>query len=249
MKKTGKKLILLICAVLLTLSLGYTAAEEPAEDSLGVVGSIVVFGRYEQDGNEENGPEEIEWIVLDVKGGKSLLLSRYALDVQPYHTKSKKITWKDCSLRKWLNGEFLKAAFSKEERSLILKTKVDNSRKQGYQKWKKTKGGKDTKDKIFLLSYMEANKYFGTSFRGENSEEAMAPLTEYAMRKGADFPMLRWQEGDPAYGSWWLRSPGYVQVDAAVINSTGNVVDYNINSGETCVRPAMWVKPGKSISL
>ena len=50
------------------------------------VGSIVTFGQYEQDNNTGNGPEEIEWIVLDVQDGKSLLLSRYGLDAKPYNT-------------------------------------------------------------------------------------------------------------------------------------------------------------------
>lgn len=42
------------------------------------VGDTVMFGQYEQDGNLDNGSEPIAWQVLDVQGGKALLMSRYA---------------------------------------------------------------------------------------------------------------------------------------------------------------------------
>lgn len=37
-------------------------------------GNIVAFGRYEQDNNLENGPEPINWLVLEVSNGSALLL-------------------------------------------------------------------------------------------------------------------------------------------------------------------------------
>ncbi|MFR3410007.1 MAG: hypothetical protein ACLTXW_11150 [Christensenellales bacterium] len=40
------------------------------------VGDTVMFGQYEQDGNLDNGSEPIAWQVLDVQGGKALLMSR-----------------------------------------------------------------------------------------------------------------------------------------------------------------------------
>lgn len=49
------------------------------------VGDTVIFGQYEQDGNLDNGSEPIAWQVLDVQGGKALLMSRYALDCLPFH--------------------------------------------------------------------------------------------------------------------------------------------------------------------
>jgi len=33
------------------------------------------MGKYEQDGIEENGAEDIEWIVLDVQKNKALIRS------------------------------------------------------------------------------------------------------------------------------------------------------------------------------
>ena len=59
-------LLILVYAV----SVSTVLAETPITQSFDSIGSIVTFGRCEQDGNEENGPEEIEWIVLDAKDGR-----------------------------------------------------------------------------------------------------------------------------------------------------------------------------------
>ena len=85
--------ITILFILVFTVSISTVLAETPIAQSFDTISGIVTFGRYEQDGNEENGPEEIEWIVLDVKDGRSLLISRYALDTVPYHTESINITW------------------------------------------------------------------------------------------------------------------------------------------------------------
>ena len=57
----------------------------PEASSTVRIGDIVTFGRYEQDNNLDNGPEEIDWIVLDIQGDKALLLSKYGLDAKQYN--------------------------------------------------------------------------------------------------------------------------------------------------------------------
>ena len=47
------------------LMIACAQAEEKPEAFRMNTGSIVTFGRYEQDGNSDNGGEKIEWIVLD----------------------------------------------------------------------------------------------------------------------------------------------------------------------------------------
>ena len=204
-------------------------------------GSIVVFGRYEQDGHEENGPEPIEWIVLDVQDGKALLLSRYGLDHLPYHTKDEKVTWERCSLRKWLNSDFLQAAFSPEELESIPETKVDNSKSQCFSRWRKARGGNDTADRVFLLSYAEANRYLGVSWYDEGSEKAQMEVTEYAARDAhRRIPGFE----DPDRRScchWWLRSPGAEQTVASDVTASGNLVTCGAESDFPFVRPAVWL--------
>ena len=142
MKKHFAIAILLI--LVFAVSVSTVLAETPLSQSFDTIGSIVTFGHYEQDGNVENGPEEIEWIVLDVKDGKSLLISRYALDAIPYHKEDIDITWEKCFLHTWLNDDFLQTAFTAEEQEIILETDVDNSQKQGLERWNNWKNTKDS---------------------------------------------------------------------------------------------------------
>lgn len=61
-------------------------------------------------------------------------------------------------MRQWLNNEFFKTAFKTFEKELIVETKVSNPDNAGFG----TKGGNDTRDKIFLLSLDEVNRYFAS---------------------------------------------------------------------------------------
>lgn len=79
------------------------------------VGDVVLFGQYEQDGNVENGKENIEWIVLSNENGNIYMLSKYVLDVQEFN----KEDTEDCTLDDWLKDEFSKIAFSKLEEDSI----------------------------------------------------------------------------------------------------------------------------------
>ena len=221
-----------------------------AEDAM-TVGSIVTLGRYEQDKNENNGEEEIQWIVLDRDGDRALLLSKYGLDAKQYNTKYTKVTWETCSLRKWLNSTFLEKAFTEEERELILETDVDNSPEQGYPVWQGTNSGNNTIDRLFLLSYAEANKYLGVTYEdGENVKARVAPTKFARSRRAWSKRELRTEDGDYA-GRWWLRSPGRHPNRACHVHSTGalrdsHVTSYNYLFGVMTVRPAMWVRVAAS---
>ena len=80
-------------------------------------GNTLKFGSYPQNNSER---EDIEWQVLDVRSGKALLISKYALDCRKYNINYTKVTWETCDLRKWLNHDFFESAFSENERSMIL---------------------------------------------------------------------------------------------------------------------------------
>ena len=179
-----------------------TPTPAPTQTKQIKVGGYVTFGRYPQTAKgTDNTP--IEWQVLEVKGNQALLLSRYGLDVKQYHTTFTTISWEKCTLRTWLNNAFLNKAFSENEQQEILTTNVDNSMSQGYSGWHSTNGGKDTQntqDKVFLLSYKEANKYLGVSAISRSVTMRVIP-TAYAINKGAFVSII---EGGP--GWWWLRS-------------------------------------------
>ena len=192
-------------------------------------GHYVFFGSYEQDNDTENGKEPIEWLVLDKTEDTVLLISRYGLDVEPYHNQDKEITWEQCSLRSWLNKDFLNTAFSREEQERIQTADVDNGKTQSPQS--STKGERNTKDKVFLLSCSEAGKYFNSD------QERVCIPTTYAKAQGA-------YTHKTGACWWWLRSHGSAQGRASVVDYGGTVSERGNRFvyAYECVRPVIWVK-------
>lgn len=90
------------------------------------IGDIVTFGTYEQDNNRRDGAEDIQWIVIDQEDDRIMLISKDCLDSKPYHDTLEAINWEFCSLRQWLNEDFLETAFTKEERIRIVEVTNEN---------------------------------------------------------------------------------------------------------------------------
>lgn len=189
-------------------------------------GDYVFFGAYEQDNNTSNGKEDVEWLVLEVKDGKALVISKYALDCKPYNTSNTDVTWETCTLRKWLSNDFLGSAFSTEEKAMIPTVAVSADKNPDYS----TNPGNATQDQVFLLSITEFNKYFSS-----DSARQCKP-TDYAVANGA------W-ESDSGNCWWWLRSPGSNQDYAASVFPDGDVHVYGnyVRYGNYAVRPALWI--------
>ena len=195
----------------------YSDSAEKADQSIiGMfseceVGDTVYFGAYEQDNDTSNGEEDIEWLVLAKERKKVLVISKYALDCQPYNWSYKKYpTWETCSLRRWLNGTFISAAFSSEEKNMI----------------------QSMTDQVFLLSIAEAEKYFSS----DSARQCQG--TAYCYAQGAhkaDNGNCWWwlrSPGEAGYGgsAAGIRGGGSV-------NFSGNYV----SSSDNAVRPAMWI--------
>ena len=195
----------------------------PASAPQCQVGDIIKFGSYPQNGNVK---EEIEWQVLDVKNGQALVISKYALDCQRYNADRKSVTWENCTLRQWLNSHFLNSAFSKLETNMILAVTISADKNPKYG----TDPGNTTTDKIFLLSILEAKKYFGRSSARKCKSTMFAKENGTLINYGGNC----W---------WWLRSSGYVQNYVAFINSSGSICeDGNLcYSNKHAVRPAFWL--------
>ena len=235
-----------------------TAEDEDKTAAFRTVGNTVTFGHYEQDCIEYNGAEEIEWLVLDVQDNKALLLSKYLLDAQPYHTSRVRITWENCSLRAWLNNQFLNQAFTSAEQAAILTTLVDNSLEQEYNLGRGYTGGNNTNDKIFLLSFKEANMYLDVKPSDQSStgtnQKATAASTQYALTNTKVRYFLSSNESKTSEGKnagvWWLRSNGYMDrvnpgaTNVSIIGTFVELGDFNairLNEPNCGVRPALWV--------
>ena len=214
-----------------------------AREAKFTVGNYVTFGEYPQTAAGED-MTPIEWLILARYGNKALLISRYGLDAQPYNTDFTDVTWETCTLRTWLNGTFYNKAFSSAEQSAILTTNVDNSKNQCYSGWS-TSGGNNTQDKVFLLSYAEANKYFGVEYwknngATDNVRSLVAP-TAYAIAQGAWTSPFDKTVDSTGAGCWWLRSPGCNQDYAALVYAGGSLYYYSVDDDSGSVRPALWV--------
>ena len=199
------------------------------------VGDTCKFGTYEQDLITPDEKEDIEWIVLDKDGTKLLLISKYALDCQPYNTGFIDVTWESCSLRKWLNETFLNEAFSAEEADRIVASTVTADGNPDYSVWS---AGLDTEDQVFLLSMTEVTKYFSSD------QDRMCKLSAYEIQYGTGDTSVGNMYG--VNGEWWLRTPGSTQHFAVDVNIQGEVDSVGRGVDKTgFVRPAIWIDTAK----
>ncbi len=212
-------------------------------------GRYVTLGTYPQSANGDD-LTPIEWRVLARDGNKALLISRYGLDVQPYNSEKTDVTWETCTLRTWLNNTFFNKAFTSAEQATILTTTVYNFWTEGNTEWE-SGGGNTTQDRIFLLSYEEANQYLQVKYRqgiGDNNRASRVTPTEYALARGAYTQDYKTPEGADA-GWWWLRSPGREQRHAAIVNHNGFLFYNVVSSTSGLVRPVMWINIESDIYL
>lgn len=185
------------------------------------VGSYVCFGHYQQDEDEES-TDDVEWIILDTRKDKCLMITKNGIEVKPFNNTLDTVTWESSSLRAWLNDDFLNTAFNKDEQKDILITKVSNDPNQGNKNWN-LKPEPDTDDKVFLLSYTEAMKYF------TSKEDRVCRPTEFLRAKGF------------SSGQWWLRSQGREMRSVTCINGDGSCTSFYADSRSIMVRPCLWM--------
>lgn len=178
-------------------------------------GDIVTFGRYEQDNITSNGSEEIEWIVLEVRSDRLLLLSRYGLDSERYHYRKESVNWDTCSLRDWLNDTFLYEAFTRSQRQSILSS-----------------GTSYNSDYVFVLSDAEVEEYM------PRAKDRICYATKYCAGQNV-------YVNATTGGSWWLlRTTGDDGSKFVMSVNSDGTIDYNgghVESDRGVVRPAIWV--------
>ncbi len=190
------------------------------------VGEELSLGSFAYDASGQK--RDIIWQVLDIIEDRALIVAREVLAFRLFNDGWGRMIWRDCSLRKWLNEDFLKAAFTEEERSRITCRRIRNKDNDLFG----TDAGPDTEDSVFLLSIEEAREYFASD------EERRASTAPYAAAE-AGFA------GDIESVSWRLRTPGYkggcynaYVYKNGMINMHGC---FNDQKGFG-IRPAMWIK-------
>jgi len=186
---------------------------------------------------------DYQWIVLDIKGGKALILTQGTIECRPYNETLEEVTWATCTVRTYLNGEFYNK-FSNADKARIIETNIINQNNQ----WYGTPGGENTTDKIFLLSLEEVVLYFGDSGQLANRP------TPATWRIDDDYNEYRiaYTAKELSYGSvhldanvackWWLRSPGSAERVAVTVFADGRIDIHGDNvEAFGCFRPALWL--------
>ena len=165
--------------------------------------------------------EPIEWNILTAKNNKVLIISDLILDSQDYYysrlsrsvatdyqgnTENGTIyinNYMYSHIRSWLNITFYETAFSTLEKEIIETTEVDNSASSTGHSSNKYSCS-NTRDKMFLLSYREAKKYFSKTHYSKIhyllDSGRLAKVSNYANCQGFF---------DTFFYSYWLRSPDY----------------------------------------
>ncbi|MBR5917739.1 MAG: DUF4214 domain-containing protein [Lachnospiraceae bacterium] len=228
-------------------------------------GKTIKFGKYEQDGNEATGQEDIEWIVLENDGKGVFVVSKYVLDNHFYNFGEDDVTWETCTLRTWLNNDFYNAAFNDSEKAEIAMVTLENKANTYYNK----PAGNNTNDKVFLLSVDEVEKYFG-DYNYFNKDEQygynqnlICTATPYAINQGVSeleitadvyndqyFGLKKYGYSQDVVGTkgcdWWLRGPvSEMNYWVCFVTESGNTGQYpgcNVFVSGVGVRPAMYIE-------
>lgn len=233
-----KKILIVLLTILLVMAcvgcgqIVTTNTEQTFSEKIRAleINDVFEFGNYEQDGNEENGKEPVEWSVIAKEHDKVLVISNKVLDLKEYYYGyPENVTWENSSLRKWLNSDFLNNCFTEDEQNKIPLTFVTGETT--------FKSGDDspTQDKVFILSYSEANQYL-TSDSLKISE-----LSQYAESKKEDYYIYKAKVG------YYLRTLGAYNDRRRVcsVNANGEFDGYKIY--HNCelgygIRPAIWIE-------
>ena len=207
------------------------------------IGDIVQMGTYEQDGDAV------------------LLISHDVIAYQRFSDSRKCVIWEDSEIRTWLNQEFYAEAFDEEEQASIRETTLENLSTVGFAAHVDPSGDvqvresrPDTKDKIFLLSWKEAEQYYGNrltdaSVLGRRPSRAVlqkrkAIFTDLIIEElPAMYPYSRHLPDGTERLPWMLRSTGMKDYTIFVIGYEGKW-DQDYPDSYNGVRPAMWVNVG-----
>lgn len=197
--------------------------------NVGPVGSTMMFGPY-------------SFRVLDKNdmSGTALLVSVEGLDSKPYTDNSNNNIgtaggWAASTLRKYLNEEFTKSFTAAELSSIYENTvKAEKNDKYGID------GGKDSTDKVFILSKSELEKYLRSDAERQAKASGTAVASGAYVSTETDAALHR-LAGNTVY---WVRNPGNMTINAMAVNSDGSINEEGapVSWNDICVRPAIWIR-------
>ena len=213
--------------------------------------------------------EKIKWRILKDKGDSLFLMCNSVIDSQPYNNNySTNINsiypcaYEISTIRKWLNEDFYKLAFSNDEKNLMIKMKVDNSYESvnvGSKIVTETNLtdylGFDTSDFVTLLSLKELtnNEYGFKEYSTQDydkNKEMVDNYSDYSKIQGHWISLEKntwWTDTD---NRWLTRSPyimgyGILTDYVSSINCEGRVDLTEITNTSNGIVPVIEIKKTK----
>jgi len=207
---------------------GTASFDNTSKSIAAEVGGTIEFGGY-------------NWNVLEVEDDHALVITGNAhlIGVGLFNfgaTAEEKTTWETSTVREYLNHEFFNR-FSPSDRSRIRETFVVNENNPRYG----TNAGRNTTDRLFLLSVKEVVHYFGDSGQLQNKPDDLLER----MYISDMFDSGRVSYFDDERVAWtWLRSPGGRPHMASIVDGSGtiNIYGTGVSNSTGGVRPVMWVR-------
>lgn len=165
-------------------------------------------------------------LEVDEERGRALLLSRYVLDWKPFDARvgeeePEYYSWDDGTLRSWLNGKFVDAAFEDEDLELL----------EGDLPFA-------PEDKVHLLSAEDIRRYFpddydtGYDDMFYHSCESVEATNYVRARRS-------WRSFDHDYPEWWTNSATYYGRCIQTVGYCAVGVTFMSPDVEKGVRPAV----------
>ncbi len=199
----------------------YTLEGETLDISSLSVGGTAVFGRFPTDSTYEMQP--LVWRVLAMEDDRALLMTEQEIMSIYDHIKQNGM-WENSPIRKLLNEGFFRSAFTEKEQAQIETVQLKNLKNPTLPGDNRI----DTKDKVFVLSFEEAEKYLPTQ------EIRKASHTKYAFEQ----TMAKREWGD-----WNLRTEGKKPWGPVSVSETfGDYAMTGNHVGRDYIRPCIWIK-------
>ena len=153
------------------------------------LGDIVTFGKYEQDGNETNGKENIDWIVAKIHNNKALLITKDMIDMLRVEGEYTTVSYAVSYERYYLHKYFFNEAFSEPEKDAILwsKTKYYRFKTHSIDNLKSNTEQLTSTNKVFCPSFVDVkdlkNKYFDVSVSVKKELSKLSSMSELGVHK------------------------------------------------------------------
>ena len=181
---------------------------------------IIQFGKYPYTKNGDCLP--IEWKIIDETKDSLLIISKECIDCQQYYDDWQVISWKNSSIRNWLNTLFYNYAFTEIEKSKIMQTD------RNVLKTLPIQDNQNTKDYIFLLNENEVKSYF------PNPLQRISKASPHTIIKGMDnYESGCW---------WWIQNPGK-KGEYCAVGIDGNIYNFGIYmTYYHGIRPCLWIQ-------